>query len=214
MPRPARNCSIDGCGKRHQAHGYCIKHLWRFKQHGNPVQPVWTDKSWEQRFKEKIGQPAANGCWPWLGFCNEAGQGWVNSRTKGGTTIASRASYEHFIGQISSGLYVCHKCDNPRCVNPDHLFLGTQKENMLDAVSKRRHSYGEKVKQSRLTEANVLEIRATIGPDRSFRGELLRLSKRFGVSPTCIRHVVMGRTWAHLLPSQEGSPKGVKTNAA
>ena len=73
--------------------------------------------------------------------------------------MAHRASYEAFVGQIPKGMYVCHACDNVACVNPNHLFLGTQKQNLQDMKTKGRSTRGEKNAMSKLTENDVRTIK-------------------------------------------------------
>lgn len=108
---------------------------------------------------------------------------------------AHRAAYEMAYGPIPDGQMVCHKCDRRACINPDHLFLGTQKDNMADAAAKGRVAHGEQQGAAKLTEANVREIR------RSYRdGEetLRELSARFGISPPSVFRVVRRITWKHV----------------
>jgi hypothetical protein len=100
-------------------------------------------------------------------------------------------------GEIPDDLIVRHTCDNPACVNPAHLVLGTQADNMRDAAERGRMASGERHYRSRLTQAQVLEIRALAGHPRC------KVATRFAVSPGTIRAIQDGRTWKHLLPKQE-----------
>lgn len=90
---------------------------------------VWRLKNYPKRVK--------NGCWEWQKYKNEWGYGRL--RHNGKKVLAHRASYEVFKGDFDKNLLVCHSCDNPSCVNPDHLFLGTNKDNVDDCISKGRH---------------------------------------------------------------------------
>jgi len=104
-------------------------------------------------------------------------------------------AYELQVGPIPEGMAVCHRCDNPPCVRPDHLFLGTQTDNMADATSKARmgrhhgHVRGEQHHNARLTEADVRAIRQR--SDQSHRA----LSREFGVSRPTIERVIARETW-------------------
>lgn len=120
------------------------------------------------------------------------GQKW-NPRTKK-AELAHRLAWEKANGPIPAGMFVCHKCDNPPCVNPEHLFLGTPKDNMADKCRKGRQPRGETHPRAKLTERDVREIRRADGHGSSQR-ELARL---YGVSPRSIQFIIQRRTWTHV----------------
>lgn len=111
---------------------------------------------------------------------------------------AHRVEYEKANGPIPRGLHCLHKCDNRKCVNPDHLFLGTNKDNVNDRVSKGRCApkHGELNGRSVLTEEMVLEIKRELKNYK--RGLCKKLAIRYGVQEARISHIKTGRSWKHL----------------
>ena len=99
---------------------------------------------------------------------------------------------------IPKGYVVCHTCDTPLCCNPDHLFLGTPWQNHHDAISKGRHTKGEKVNTCKLTEQQVLEILRRWNTATKRYGMHSSLAREFGVSSANIRYIVNGVSWKHL----------------
>lgn len=108
---------------------------------------------------------------------------------------AHRVSYEIANGEIAKGMNVLHKCDNPSCVNPDHLFLGTQKENMEDCVKKKRRNapVGERQHLSKLTKEKVLEIRELA---KSITQR--KISEMYNISEVAISCIILRKTWKHI----------------
>jgi len=153
------------------------------------------------------------GCWLWLGGVKghaplrQYGNITVGSRKEGGrrTVSAHRFSYETYIGPIPEGMFVCHKCDVPSCVNPDHLFVGTRQDNVDDRERKGRNDTsgiikrGEDHLQSKLTQVQVDHIKINIKK----RGDIARLAKEFGVSYKTISDINMGKTWKLPEPPHE-----------
>jgi hypothetical protein len=132
------------------------------------------------------------GCWLWRRKILKSGYGDIGINGK--SVLAHRASYEAFRGPIPNGAQVCHKCDVKSCVNPEHLFLGTQKQNQADMVAKGRSARGEMASSAKLTERAVREIRRAL-PSYGYREAL---SKKFGVSPGSVSNIRARRTWAHV----------------
>lgn len=128
------------------------------------------------------------GCWGWTGAKRDNGYTALGRRSSG-----HRASYILHKGPIPDGLCVLHSCDNRECTNPDHLFLGTQKENTHDAMRKNRAAVGSRVGTSKLTEPRVLEIRLLLSRGWSHRF----IARRFGVSKTTIGSIARNIWWRH-----------------
>lgn len=142
------------------------------------------------RFWSKVEAKTAGECWTWLG-ARSHGYGRYKAHT-GITLAAHRVAWELSFGPIPRGLNVCHRCDNPPCVNPNHLFLGTQCENLRDCAVKgrARAPRGERNGRAKLMRSEVVEIRSSCGVTQQ------ALAVRFGVSRTTISYVMSGRRWA------------------
>jgi hypothetical protein len=143
------------------------------------------------RFWTKVRKGAS--CWEWTGAVNAQGYGLVNDRNGGGCKLAHRVSYAWAHGDPGS-LCVLHKCDNPRCVNPEHLLLGTRAENQRDMAAKGRASRGEEHCHAKLREDDVREIRRLVAAGHTQKG----VAGRFGVQPNAISRIVNRRRWGHI----------------
>ncbi len=111
---------------------------------------------------------------------------------------AHRVFFEMFRGPIPDGMCVLHKCDNPACVNPDHLWLGTHAENMADRKAKGRYPVGASVTGAKLTDAAVRDIRSSDEPLRV-------LAARYGCGKSVVHAVKQGRAWRHVPIESEGA---------
>ena len=133
-----------------------------------------------------------SGCILWVGCIDEIGYGRFPFN---GENKAHRVAYSYFIGDIPKGMKVLHKCDVRNCVNPDHLFLGTQADNVADMVKKGRnisiHLFGERNPMSKLTETHVIEIREMV--KSGFKQ--IEACRKFGVSPMTVSRIIRGVTW-------------------
>lgn len=142
------------------------------------------------RLAEFVKSNANNaGCWEWPGFRDKNGYGRANFNGK--TTVAHRAVYQLTGGVIPEGMNLCHRCDNPPCCRPDHMFIGTQKDNCQDAKAKARHSHGERNGSAKLSEEAVREIRSSGLTQWG-------LADKFGVTQSAIWAVIHRRAWAHV----------------
>lgn len=150
-----------------------------------------------------------NDCWLWNLSTINSGYGKVMTKIAGKrrTLLAHRVSLHLFRGfDLDSKLYVCHKCDVPRCVNPDHLFIGLQQDNMNDMKKKCRQKSislkGEKNPSSKLTEEKVLEIVSLL---QDFNNK--EIAKMYGLNHGTISNIRLGKSWSHLTKIQKSQVK-------
>ena len=136
---------------------------------------------------------AEAGCWIWTGASNVQGYGVFKSKRR--QYRAHRFSYELHHGAIPIGMMVCHKCDTPACVNPDHLFLGTAQDNMSDMVTKGRSLCGKLNHCTKLTDDAVRAIRARYAAGGV---TLVALGREYGVASATIGKVVKRIQWRHV----------------
>lgn len=189
-------CAFDECERDAVSKNYCDKHYRRLLRRGD-VNDFGSrkveDGSAVERFHKKY-EISDSGCWIWTAGTRPNGKGVSYPRhwTDDGKSIgAHRFSFELVHGLIPKSMYVCHKCDTPLCVNPDHLFVGTHHDNMQDMVAKKRSFTGRgenKKGRAKLTNHQADQIRKM---DVSHS----KLAAMFGVSQTTISRIKRGESY-------------------
>lgn len=158
----------------------------------NDVRPCLYESAFE-RFLTKIAE-RDNGCWEWIGALTWQGYGAHSVARR--MWRAHRYSFAIHNGYLPAEAFICHTCDNPPCVNPDHLYAGDGKTNIRDMLERNRrvHTCGERDGNAKLTTAAVLDIRK----EQIGGASLTVLAARHGVSKSCVGDVLRGRTWKHI----------------
>lgn len=148
------------------------------------------------RFWPKVERGNPDECWEWTAAKHQFGYGMLGVNSK--VIYAHRFSWQIHFGDIPPGMEVCHSCDNPPCVNPNHLFLGTQTDNVYDMQRKGRHRGGsmpgESHPQSKLTKKQVRAIR-----EQYAQGEISQraLAEQYGMCQSAIGNIIRRKSWKH-----------------
>jgi len=150
-----------------------------------------------EKFDERYEIVSESGCWIWTGWQvgKRYGKFWMKvPSSKGKHVLAHRYSYTRFHGQIPSDKHVCHRCDVPLCVNPDHLWLGTHQDNMADMAAKNRHSpakAGAQNHSAKLTDDEVVAIFFASGTHKE-------IAAPYGIDASSVGRIKNGTNWSHI----------------
>lgn len=200
-PRRAGVCKIAECAAVAKSQGLCDKHYTRLRRHNNPSVTLRAsrDASLVERLEftgwtEVTHRPELGPCWEWSGGRYASNYGQVSTGANE-TQPAHRVAHVAWIGPIGEGLDVCHRCDNPPCISPAHLFEGTRKDNMGDCAQKDRSAHGERQGGHKLTADEVRDIRAAYATGKFTQREL---GAAYGVAQTNISATIRRVTWARV----------------
>ena len=194
-------CKVDDCANKIiKARGFCSKHYARWRRRGSP-DIVFTNADRKPKYsslKESLESGYAavdiDECWEWTKSFSHFGYGqlwWIDRHI-----LVHRASYISYVGEIPEGMCVLHKCDNPKCLNPNHLFLGSRLDNNQDRAKKRRSFdiKGEGNPFSKLSDANVIDIKNRLRKkERS-----IDLASEYKVCVDTIYKIKAGINWSHI----------------
>jgi hypothetical protein len=178
-------CSVSGCNSPVKTNGMCNKHYQRVWATGSAStsRAYVRGVSLQQRI-EFHSRRVESGCIEWTGTKNPKGYGQLT--IDGKRQLAHRVAFELKCGQIPAGMCALHRCDNPWCINPNHLFLGTKAENNADMRAKGRHSRGVHHPGAKLTDAEVEQIRKSTGNQRL-------VAERFGIVQSYVSMIRNGK---------------------
>lgn len=149
----------------------------------------------QERFFAKINRHPETGCWEWTAGLDRDGYGVfkLGGKKKG----AHRVSWEHFNGEIPDDIMVLHKCDNRKCANPEHLYLGDNRRNMYDAIRRRRtvDNSGEANGRAKLTEDMVRDIRRVCADGTMTQQEV---AKKYNLNKEHVSAIILRKIWRHI----------------
>jgi len=157
-----------------------------------PCNDIYNRTPFEKRFFEKVKK--TDKCWIWTGS-KLHGYGQIYNRITNRPEGAHRVSWEIHNGLIKKGLHILHRCDNPPCVNPEHLFIGTNAENVADAIKKGRNAKGSQCTRAKLNEKIVTEMKKMFKNGSTYK----EVTNKFGFNHHTVYSAIKGITWRHVI---------------
>jgi len=188
-------CLATECNRIYYAIGLCRIHYHRWRKRGSLDCRIVINNIQEKlKYYSKINE---NGCWEWQRAKIHNGYGRVYVKHKNKDELTHRASWEAFVGEIKEGMQINHKCHNRACINPDHLYLGTQKENVRDMLLAGRGNVpkGSDCINSKLTEDKVKLIKKMLNEGK----RSCDIAIQFNISRSTIWNIKYGKTWKHII---------------
>lgn len=174
-----------------KAKGLCNKHYLRLSRNGNPL---IKKKKWKEPIRFKI---SSSNCYEVTSH-KVGSHGYPQVQHKRQTTPAHRKIYEECFGEIPHNLVVRHKCDNRLCVNPEHLEIGTYKDNNHDAIKRGRNAFGERNSQAKLSDSKVREIKSVFYQSEVDKSLMNELSRKYNVHINTLYDIYYNKTWKHV----------------
>jgi hypothetical protein len=190
-------CKVDGCQRISKSRKMCDMHYRRWRTHGDPsivVTRMGVGSTFAERFWRKVdrtlGQGPRGECWEWLGCRTPKRYGLTNY--KGKTERTHRVAF--FLTNGETKKWVLHKCDNPPCCKPEHLYAGVRKDNLRDMDERNRRAKGQLIVTAKVDEHIVQLIRQK----RSAGASRKEISEELGISRQIIGFIDRGQTWKHV----------------
>lgn len=183
-------CIMDDCNKKAIGFGYCSKHYTRLRRYGDPSYKNSRGRGSKAR---KIDFEVRNGCFEITSHKLDS-NGYAETMIRGRTTKIHRHVYEQCFGKIPAGLVIRHKCDNRACINPEHLEVGTHRENIGDMISRNRQAKGSRKPFSKLTEADVIEIKSLLSKGMTNRS----IAGIYSIDESVISEIKHKKAWKHV----------------
>lgn len=184
-------CSVDECARVCEKRGMCNMHYKRQKKTGSTDTPLCSFPA-KERFLAYVSK--SDGCWEWQGSTGKFGYGWF--WFQGGPKESHRVSWQLHIGEIPPRMFVLHRCDNPPCVRPDHLFLGDHRANSDDMIAKGRavHFKGSALPTAKLHEDIIPAIRRLRASGMTYQS----IASAYGVCRSTVSYACRGKSWKHV----------------